>query len=62
MLVIITILLSLNILLNLAVGFLLVIALGELGTLKKYRLEFGPILSSGAGDEFDRDAAQNGIR
>ncbi len=46
MLTVIIILLILNILLNLAVGFLVVIALGELGALEKYRFEFGPIIST----------------
>jgi uncharacterized membrane protein YqiK len=45
MLTAIIILLILNILLNLAIGFLVVIALGELGALEKYRFEFGPIIS-----------------
>lgn len=59
MLVIIIILLVLDILLHLAGGFLLLAALGELGALKKYRFEFGPVLSSAAGkDDFDRNASQ----
>lgn len=54
MLTAIVILLVLNILLNLAIGFLIVIALGELGASKKYRFEFEPVNSSddmtGGGD------------
>jgi uncharacterized membrane protein YqiK len=46
MLTVIIILLVLIILLNLAIGFLMVIALGELGALEKYRFEFGPVISS----------------
>lgn len=61
MLAVIIILLSLNILLNLAVGFLLVIALGELGTLKKYRFEFGSTISAD-NDDFDCGAARNAVQ
>jgi len=46
MLTVIIILLVLNILLNLAIGFLIIVALGELGALEKYRFEFGPVISS----------------
>ncbi len=46
MLTVIVILLILSILLNLAVGFLVIIALGEFGALEKYRFEFGPVISS----------------
>jgi len=58
MLVIIIILLSLNILLNLGIGFFLLVALGELGTLKKYRFEFGPVLSSAGNDGFDENVSR----
>ena len=46
MLTVIIILLILNILLNLAIGFLIIVALGELGALEKYRFELGPVISS----------------
>jgi len=46
MLTAIIILLILNILLNLAIGILIVVALGELGASKKYRFEFEPFISS----------------
>ncbi len=46
MLTVIVILLVLSILLNLAVGFLIIVALGELGALEKYRFEFGTIIST----------------
>ena len=61
MLTVIVILLILSILLNLAVGFLVVIALGELGALEKYRFEFGPIISTDdtkLGGHAMRNAAQ----
>ncbi len=46
MLTVIVILLVLNTLLNLAVGFLNIIVLGELDASKKYRFEFESIISS----------------
>lgn len=46
MLTVIVILLVINILLNLVVGFLIVIALGECGALEKYRFEFEPVILS----------------
>ena len=61
MLTAIVILLILNILLNLAIGFLVVIALGELGALEKYRFEFGPVISSDdtkPGEDAMRNATQ----
>ena len=61
MLTAIVILLILNILLNLAIGFLVVIALGELGAMEKYRFEFGPVISSDdtkLGEDAMRNATQ----
>ncbi len=61
MLTVIIILLVLNILLNLAVGFLVVIALGDLGALEKYRFEFEPVVSIGdtkPGGDAMRNAVQ----
>ena len=61
MLTVIIILLILNILLNAAVGFLVIIALGEFGALEKYRFEFGPIISSDdtkLGEDEMRNAGQ----
>lgn len=52
MLTIIVILLVLNILLNLAVGILVIFSLGEFGALEKYRFEFGPIVTP---DDVKRD-------
>ncbi len=46
MLTVIVILLVSSLLLNLAVGFLVIVALGEFGALEKYRFEFGPVVSS----------------
>ena len=46
MLTAIIILLILNILLNLVIGILIVVALGELGASKKYRFEFEPVILS----------------
>ena len=61
MLTVIIILLVLIILLNLAIGFLMVIALGELGALEKYRFELGPIISS-EDIKPDEDAMQNAVQ
>jgi hypothetical protein len=61
MLTVIIILLLLNTLLNLAVGFLIIVALGELGASEKYRFEFGPVVSSDdtkPGGDAMRDATQ----
>lgn len=44
MLTVIVILLVLSILLNLAVGILIIIALGEFGALEKYRFELEPVI------------------
>ncbi len=61
MLTVIIILLVLIILLNLAIGFLIIIVLGELGALEKYRFELGPVISS---DDIkpDGDTMQNTIQ
>ena len=61
MLTVIIILLILNILLNLGIGFVIVIALGELGALEKYRFEFGPVISSDD-TKSGGDAMQNTIQ
>ncbi|MBA3786413.1 MAG: hypothetical protein H0X15_12920 [Acidobacteria bacterium] len=54
MLTVIIILLVLIILMNLAIGFLIIIALGELGASEKYRFEFGPVVSSDDSKEKSR--------
>lgn len=46
MLTVVIILLILNILLNLAVGFLTIIVLGELKATEKFRFEFEPFVLS----------------
>lgn len=61
MLTAIIILLVLNILLNLAIGIIIVVALGDFGASKKYRFEFEPAASSNDrkhGDDAIEDAAQ----
>lgn len=44
MLTVIIILLIFNTLLNLSVGFLIIIAIGEFGAFNKFRIEFGNIV------------------
>jgi len=60
MLTAIIILLVLNILLNLAIGIIIVVALGDFCASKKYRFEFEPAASSDRkhGDNAIQDAAQ----
>lgn len=50
MLTVIIILLIFNTLLNLSVGFLIIVALGEFGSLNKFRIEFGDVVRSDDAD------------
>jgi hypothetical protein len=61
MLTVIIILLLLNTLLNLAIGFLIIVALGELGASEKYRFELGPVISSDD-TKSGEDAMQNTVQ
>jgi hypothetical protein len=61
MLTVIVILLVLSVLLNLAIGILIVVAFGDLDAAKKYRFEFEPAESPNDrkhGDDAIQDAAQ----
>ena len=60
MLTAIIILLVLNILLNLAIGIIIVVALGDFGASKKYCFEFEPAASNDRkhGDNAIQDAAR----